>query len=200
MKHLLTVILVFATPLVLFAQPKEEFQEKLSQERQKKAFMHQLLQLDSVFKNGADSIAFRSLATSGQYSYISFKTVAGHSVVVFDIIPLWAEAYSQMEGEGKINHLKQLRKEGKLRLTSRVIANEVQDLPKKTNASQSYNAFYIGVIKQLMVKYKSALAPDQLDFMTYQSWEKEANLSSETAIREYRETFILFLYSHYHLN
>lgn len=195
-KILILLTLAFA-PYFTHAQIKPEFEKALEEDRQRDKFITQLLTLDKLFKNGIDSSIVDSLKATGEYDFLERKLSTDNKIVVIiNVVPNLYETYLKLEREGKINVLKSLRAAGRLKVPGRTVANEVE-LPKKTNKNQSYNDFYLDVIRQLMVKYKALLLPDQLDFPTYQSWEKEAALTSELSIRQYRESFILFLYKHY---
>jgi antitoxin component of RelBE/YafQ-DinJ toxin-antitoxin module len=179
------------------AQVKNEFENRLTKDHDKNVFSRKLLTLDSIAIKGINAINVDSLKATGEYNFLDKKESATGIILVFDIIPLWAEAYNQLARAGKIEHLEALRKSGKLKLTSRSIANEVE-LPVKTDKHQTYNDFYLHSIKDLMQANKAVLKADNLDFATYQSWERDAKLPTDIAIREYRESFIRFLYETYH--
>jgi hypothetical protein len=182
-----------------YSQIKQEFQNELELQKQKNLFSKKLIQLNTLLKNGLAGLHVDSLKNSGGFDFLEKKNIPSGDILIIDVIPLWSDAYFFLEKEGKINNLKSLRQAGKLKLTGRNIANEVE-LPKKANKSQSDNDFYLGVIKQLLNKGNNALQQDHLDFATYQSWEKGAGVTTEFDIREYRTSFILFIYKHYNLN
>lgn len=181
-----------------FAQVKEQFAQQLTQDSVKRDFEQRLVVVDRLLARGLSALNVDSLKQDPGFAFLEKKTLKGRLTLIFDLTWSHKDVYDQLEKEGKINRLKSLRLKGQLKIIARGIANEVE-LPKKTNPRQSYNDFYLEVIERLLREHQEVVQADKLDFATYQSWEKEARLSNAIAIRQYRETFIRFLYKHYKL-
>lgn len=181
-----------------YSQIKQEFQKQLAEDSARRDFEHRLLGLNKLLKNGVEHLNLDSLKKDTGYYFIEKRLVENRTVLYFDLTWSLKEVYDRLEETGKVNTLKALRLKGTLKIIARGIANEVE-LPKKTNPRQSYNDFYLEVIRKLLLENREVLQADRLDFPTYQLWEKEARLLTTMDIRRYRENFILFLYKHYNL-
>ena len=197
-KHIL--FLLFFLPAVCSAQIKEQFQEQLRQDSLRHDFESKLVTLNELLKGGEEHLNIDTLQKGTSFSFMNKKTIDGRTVLIFELTWDFKNVYTKLEDAGKINNLKTLRLKGQLKISARGIANEVMDLPKKTNRSQSYNDFYLEIIRKLIQTNKRLLQADNLDYATYQSWEKEARPPTPLAVQQYRKSFILFLYKHYNLN
>lgn len=179
-----------------FGQIKEQFTRQLVEDSTKRDFAERLLILERLVAKGVDRINIDSLQKEPGFYFLEQKKKDGQTLMIFNLTWPLKTVYNRLEDAGKIKRLKALRLAGKLKILARGIANEVEP-PKKTNPRQSYNDFYLEVIQKMLQANSEALKADKLDFATYKAWEKEAGLTSSLAIRQYRESFIIFLYKHY---
>jgi hypothetical protein len=198
MKKLLFLIML-TLPFVVQAQIKDDFQQQLQMDHQTLVFKSQLLYLNSLFKKKVDFVQVDSLKQTGKFDFIDYHAKTGIKQLVFDLPQYLASYYLKVEKSGLVPHLQKLRTAGKLVVPSREVASDVE-LPKKTNPHQSYNDFYLQVIRQLIQKHQSELAADHFNYTVYQQWEADEKLQNDAAVTEFRASFIRFLFSHYHFS
>jgi hypothetical protein len=179
-----------------FAQVMDEFQQQLNEDSAKRAFASKLLSLNKLLQTKPKWVVTDSLIKDTAFTFLDKKLVNGQNIMIFDLTTDQKDVLNNLQDSGKIKFIDLMRSKGEIKVSVRGIANEVE-LPVKTNPRQSYNDFYLAVIKNLMWTNREILKEDKLDFAVYQSWEKNAKLATAIDIRLYRESFIRFLYKKY---
>jgi len=204
MKYLITLSFLSVIALNSNGQIKQEFEKELKLQVEKNQFRQEMALLNSIVGEHKDPKIIDSIKSKGTMQYVEIKPENNKKyswksdTVELELRAILYEEFLDLEDKGKINALKALKTEGRLKVASRGIANTIQ-LPRKTNARQSYNDFYLEVIRKLLINNESVVKRDHLTFLVYQSWEKQASLKTNQDITNYRVAFIFFLYKNYGL-